>query len=312
MRGRDRFENAIDKVNTTSADCCDETLPVMDMEFDSLERMWISGKEVEVLPSAQRLMVNRLRVPYSYLSRCPAELQAQNRNYWLRQEREKRDTFFCRLNGDKLRAVFTDRYKAIDHMEILSRMVEYGFNADTEVHYSLDENLLVVKVPDFARMFGLAGNDRIVPGTSFSNSEVGVLAFSIEAYFYRLVCSNGLISKTSVASKFKHISRRALEDFPDVLRKVVWESERSQGRFELSTRSPVDDPLASIGSFYKQFQLTQGEAQAVERAWAVEPGSTLFSVINAYTRGAQDRELDTEGAYKLERVGGFILSMVRQ
>ena len=312
MRGRDRVENVIDRVNTMTSVCFDETLPINDMRFDSLNRMWISGKEVEVLPSAQRLMVNRLRVPFAYLSRCPAELQAQNLNYWLRMEREKRDTFFCRFNGDKLRAVFTDRYKAIDHMEILSRMVEYGFNADTEVHYSLDANLLVVKVPDFTRMFGLAGNDRIVPGTSFSNSEVGVLAFSIEAYFFRLVCSNGLISKTSVASKFKHISRRALDEFPDVLREVVWESERSQGRFELSTRSSVDDPLASIGSFNKQFQLTQGEAQAVERAWEVEPGNTMFNVINAYTRAAQDRELDAEATYKLERVGGLILSMVRQ
>ena len=137
MRGKDRFENVIDKVNVMSANCFDETLPVMDMEFDSLERMWISGKNVEVLPSAQRLFANRLRVPYSYLSRCPEDLQAQNLNYWIEQEREKRETLFCRFDGDSLRAVFTDRYKAIDHMEILARMVEYGFSSDTEVHYSL-------------------------------------------------------------------------------------------------------------------------------------------------------------------------------
>ena len=134
MRGKDRFENVIDKVNVMSANCFDETLPVMEMEFDSLDRMWIAGKGVEVLPSAQRLFANRLRVPYSYLSRCPADLQAQNLNYWIEQEREKRETMFCRFDGDKLRAVFTDRYKAIDHMEILSRLVEYGFSADTEVN----------------------------------------------------------------------------------------------------------------------------------------------------------------------------------
>jgi hypothetical protein len=311
MRGKDRFENVIHKVNTMSANCFDETLPVMDMEFDSLERMWISGKNVEVLPSAQRLFANRLRVPYSYLARCPEELQARNLNYWIEQEREKRDTLFCRFDGDKLRAVFTDRYKAIDHMEILSRMVEYGFSADTEVHYSLDQNLLILKVPDFTRTFGFNG-DNIVPGISVSNSEVGILAFSIEAYFLRLVCTNGLISKTSVASRFKHVSRRALEEFPHVLRDVIYESDQGRRRFEISTRSEVDNPLATIGSFNQRFLITKTEAQAIEQAWQIEPGRTMFHVINAYTRAAQDPGLNTEEAHKLEKVAGLILSLVKR
>jgi len=312
MRGKDRFENVIDKVNVMSANCFDETLPVMEMEFDSLNRMWIAGKDVEVLPSAQRLFANRLRVPYSYLSRCPEDLQARNLNYWIEQEREKRETLFCRFDGDSLRAVFTDRYKAIDHMEILARMVEYGFSAETQVHYSLDANLLVLKVPDFTRAFGFGNGDKIVPGISVSNSEVGILAFSIEAYFYRLVCSNGLISKTSVASKFKHISRRALEEFPNVLQEVIYESDQGRSRFEISTRSEVDDPLATIGSFNKQFLITKTEAQAIEQAWQVEPGRTMFHVINAYTRAAQAPELETEESHKLEKVGGLILSLVKR
>jgi len=311
MRGKDRFENVIDRVNTMSANCFDETLPVMDMEFNSLERMWIAGKDVEVLPSAQRLFANRLRVPYSYLARCPEELQARNLNYWIEQERAKRETLFCRFDGDKLRAVFTDRYKAIDHMEILSRMVEYGFSGDTEVHYSLDANLLVLKVPDFTRRFGFNG-DNIVPGISVSNSEVGILAFSIEAYFLRLVCTNGLITKTSVASRFKHVSRRALEEFPDVLREVVYESDQERRRFEISTRSELDNPLATIGAFNQRFLITKTEAQAIEQAWQIEPGRTMFHVINAYTRAAQDPGLDTEASHKLEKVGGLILSLVKK
>jgi hypothetical protein len=55
----------------------DEIVPLQEMEFDSLTQMWVAGKQVEVAPSAQRLLSNRLRVPYSYLSRCPAELQAK-------------------------------------------------------------------------------------------------------------------------------------------------------------------------------------------------------------------------------------------
>jgi len=311
MRAINTFENVISKVHQMSANYYDETIPVMDMLFHNLDRIWIAGKEVEVLPSAQRLFANRLRVPYSYLARCPFDLQANNLNYWIQQEVKRRETLFCRFDGDKLRAVFTDRYTAIDHMEVLSKMLEYGFSLETEVHYSLDQNLLVLKVPDFTRTFGFGEKDRIVPGISVANSEVGILAFSIEAYFYRLVCSNGMISKTSVASRFKHISRRALEEFPDILRQVIYESEHSQRRFEISTQSRVDDPLQTIGSFNRQFNITRKEAQAIEQAWEIEQGFTMFHVINAYTRAAQDPSLSAEEVYKLERAGGLILSMVK-
>jgi len=190
-------------------------------------------------------------------------------------------------------------------------MVEYGFSSETEVHYSLDRDLLVLKVPDFTRAFGFGDRDKIVPGVSVANSEVGILAFSIEAYFYRLICSNGLISTVSVASRFKHVSRRALDEFPDILRKVVYESEHSQRRFEISTQTRLDNPLMTIGSFAKQFQLTKKETEAVTHAWQTEQGMTMFHVINAYTRAAHEGDLTAEEEYRLEHIGGIILSMVK-
>jgi hypothetical protein len=245
------------------------------------------------------------------LVRCPKNLQAENLNYWIEQEIKKRSTIFCRFDGEKLRAVFTDRYTAIDHMESLSKMVEYGFSPDTEVHYSLDSNLIVLKIPDYARKFGLA-REEITPGISIANSEVGILAFSIEAYFYRLVYSNGLISKTAVVSRFKHISRRALEEFPQVLGQVVHESEGSQRQFRISSQSHVDDPLASIASFSRQFNLTRKETKAAQTARELEQGFTLFHVINAFTWGAQKSSLSVEESYRLERVVGTILAMAKE
>jgi hypothetical protein len=311
MRGKTTFQKAKDQIELMAANTYDETIPVADMTFDSLNKMWISGGEFEVLPSAQRLFANRLRVPHAYLVRCPEDLQAHNLNYWLEQERKKRESLFCRFDGQRLRAVFTDRYKCLDNMDIMQRMVEYGFASDTEVHINMDSELMVLKVPDYTRMFGFDG-DRIAPGISVSNSEVGILAFSIEAYFYRLVCTNGLISKTQVASRFRHVSLKALEEFNDIIRQVIHESHYNQERLSLSTETRVDDPLATIGSFNRQFQLTKKEAEAVERDWTYEQGSTMFNVINAYTRAAQDQQLTGEEAHKLERVGGEILALVKR
>jgi hypothetical protein len=311
MRQTTTFQKAKEQVELMASACYDETLPLADMRFDSLERMWIDGRDFEVLPSAQRLFANRLRIPHSYLVRCPFDLQAENLNHWLRQEQKERETLFCRFDGAKLRAVFTDRYKCLDNVQILERMVEYGFSQETEVHLNLSQELMVLKVPDYTRMFGFNG-DRMTPGIAVSNSEVGILAFSIEAYFYRLVCTNGLIAKTTVASRFRHVSLRALDEFNDIVRQVIYESHRGQDRLQLSTQTQVNDPLKTIGSFNRQFLLTKREAEAVERAWILEQGGTMFHLINTYTRAAQDNQLTGEETHKLERVGGEILALVKR
>ena len=196
MRETTTLENAIGKVHEISQNNYDNIVPVRDMTFESLERMDIAGQSFGVLQSAQRLLANRLRVPHSYLARCPKELQAENLNYWIEQERKSRETLFCRFSGGQLRAIFTERYTAIDHMEILSQMVQHGFDPSSEVHFSLDGEMMLLKIPEYERLFRFSEKDKIVPGISIANSEVGILALSIEAYFYRLICSNGLIPIT--------------------------------------------------------------------------------------------------------------------
>jgi Domain of unknown function (DUF932) len=311
MRATDTFENLISKVHSMSQDYYDEVIPIRDMEFDSFDNMTIGNKGYEILPSAQRLIANRLRIPQSYLTRCPRDLQSENLNYWLERENKNRETLFCRFSGSKLRGVFTQRYTALDNMEVLTKMLDYGFDPACEVHYSLDESLMVLRVPEYGRMFELSEKDKIVPGISIANSEVGILALSIEAFFYRLVCSNGLIATTSVGSRFKHVSRRAMDEFPQVLSDVVYQSQSSQGRFQISMQTPVDNPIRTIETFAKQFQLSLEETEIVRQAYYLEQGATMFHVINAYTRAAQATDLAAIDAYKLERVGGQILNLVK-
>lgn len=306
------LETVINEVNQKSANHFDEVISLQDMEFDSLEQVWIANKPIEVAPTAQRLLSNRLRVPYSYLSRCPAELQARNLNYWIEQECKYRKTFFCRFNANRLRAVFTERYTAIDHMEILTQMLEYGFDPADEIQFALDDEMIVLKIPEYERAFHLTGTDKIIPGISIANSEVGVLALSIEAFYYRLVCTNGLIAKTSVDARYKHISRKVMDEFPDILRGVISQSHQGHDKFRISTQSQVENPESTIDSFARQFQISQEEALIVKQAFYLEQGATMFHIIQAFTRGAQDRRLTASGAYRLEKAGGQILNLVKR
>ncbi|MDP2644527.1 MAG: DUF932 domain-containing protein [Desulfobacterales bacterium] len=311
MRTNTTLENVINRVHEQSSNNYDETVAVHDMRFDSLERMDIAGQSFGVLPSAQRLLANRLRVPFSYLVRCPWELQAENLNYWIERETRNRHSLFCRFDGNNLRAVFTERYTAIDHMEVLTKMLEYGFSPSSEIHLSLDQEIMVMKVPERDRQFHLSENDKIVPGISIANSEVGVLALSIEAFYLRLICTNGMIAKTAIDARYKHISRKIMDEFPMVLEGVVSQSRQGKDRFMLSTQSPVSNPESTIDTFARQFQITQEEAQIVKQAFYIEQGATMFHVIQAFTRAAQDRSLSASDSYRLEKAGGYILGMVK-
>src|SRR4030042_6324639 len=98
-------EEVIQSVHDVSKNHYDETVRVKEMEFENADWMRIGDNRFQLLPSAQRLFANKLRVPHSYLMRCPAELQRNNLQYWLDREAQNRETLFCRFNGDSLRAV---------------------------------------------------------------------------------------------------------------------------------------------------------------------------------------------------------------
>jgi len=312
MRTITTLENVISRVHEQSAGHFDEIIAVRDMRFDSLERMTIAGQSFGVLPSGQRLLANRLRMPFSYLVRCPAELQAQNLNYWIEREARIRQSLFCRFAGNDVRAVFTERYTAIDNMEVLTKMLEYGFSPSMEIQLALDSEMMILKVPEYDRQFSIFGDDKIVPGISIANSEVGLLALSIEAFYYRLICTNGMIAKTAMDARYKHVSRKIMEEFPLVLEGVISQSRHGKDRFLISTRTMVENPERTIDAFARQFQITQEEAQIVKQAFYEEQGAaTMFHVIQAFTRAAQFPNLSASDAYRLEKAGGHILGMVK-
>jgi len=75
--------------------------------------------------------------------------------------------------------------------------------------------------------------------------------------------------------------------------------------------SPVDNPMQTIESFNRQFNLNQPQKEAVvDWAWPQEMGNTMFAVVNTYTRASQFKGLSAENSYQLQRVGGNILGML--
>jgi hypothetical protein len=171
-------------------------------------------------------------------------------------------------SGGVYRAVHGHR----QHGSVDQDILETGFDPAGEIQFALDDQMMVLKMPEYNKAFYLAQQDKIVPGISIANSEVGILSLSIEAFYYRLICTNGLISKTAVDARYKHISRKAMDEFPDIMRGVISQSQRGHDRFRISAETHVDNPESTIDSFARQFQITQKEAQIVKEALLLEQG----------------------------------------
>ena len=139
---------------------------------------------------------------------------------------------------------------------------------------------------------------------------MGLASLSISAFVLRLVCTNGLISKTQESNSYRHISTKILEEFPNVLEKVSLELGAKREMFRLSMDSAVDNPDSTIESFNRQFQMNKIEKEAVDWGYYQDVGDTMFHIINAYTKGAQHKDLNAESSFKLQRTGGSILDMV--
>ena len=135
-------------------------------------------------------------------------------------------------------------------------------------------------------------------------------SLSVSAFFLRLVCTNGMVAKTEISASYRHVSTKILIELPQVFEKVSYELVKQRDRFRLSLESKVEDPLKTIESFNRQFNLNQPQKDAVEWAWPQEAGDTMFHVANTYTRAAAMEGLPAESSYRLQKVGGEVLGML--
>ena len=81
---------------------------------------------------------------------------------------------------------------------------------------------------------------------------------------------------------------------------------------ELTRGIKVSEPEKVIETLNKKHQLTKGQSLAVERAWPFEQGSTMFNVVNTYTRAGNDKALSLDGRQKMQRIGGRIVEGIQK
>lgn len=264
------------------------------------------GGRHRLQPQARRLLAQRLRIPDSYLGRCPHPLAAANVNHFLHRSPSRR--FLLRLEQGEVRAVLSDRYQAVDHPELTRRLLEV-VPESTPVRYELSASLMVVQLLPRESQHAGHGHD-LFGGITVSNSETGFAVVGLSAMVFRVICLNGLVLGGGASGLRRRHTRDAAETLREFQRRAreAWsDAGDSPDRFHAMRRIHVPQPEAALKRLEERHQLTAELAKEVESAFAVEPGDTMFDLINAFTRAGNAPNLLLEDRARLQELGGRIL-----
>lgn len=260
-------------------------------------------------------IAERLEIPVKYYHKMASEtpeLLIENVNTWLK--RMEKDLFIRGL-GDSVRAFLSDRYRVIDHLDVLycalnelqihEAEIEDCFFSETEMNIKVKSNKLI----DFVRH----RDDRITGGLLLTNSETGHKALRIEPRIFRVLCSNGMVIEEFMTRQI-HLGNG---DEPD---EMVYLSIRRSikelfGRFgeiietlREKTEIKIRNPQRVINNLVEHYRLSDTQKENILIAFGAESENDQYAIANAITRAAKMEE-DWESAIELERIGGKLVAL---
>jgi hypothetical protein len=267
-------------------------------------------------------IAERLDIPAKYYHRMAAEapnLMAENVNTWL--ERTGKDLFVRRLD-DSVRAVLSDRYRVIDHLDFLycalnelqshEAEIEDCYLSETEMHIKIKS----LKLRDFIRH----KDDVMIGGLLFTNSETGHKALRVEPRLYRVQCTNGMVMEQFTTRQIHLGNGNGNGNGNGETDEMVYLSIRRSirelfGRFgEIvqalrdNTEIKVRNVQAVINNLVEHYGLNESQKANILMAFGAEPDLDKYGIANAVTKAAQMEE-SWETGLELEKIGGRIITL---
>ena len=309
----------------------------------------IEGTEFGFTPWALSQMSNRLQkgLSASLVSNIsgsgnPKKLKVlKNLLTVLREDQPERELLFRTMDVPKMRGqagvkgpiirgvLTTSRYSATDNGQILDTLEkvipdgwgtsEFAVNFEGLSARFVDKTIIM---PEGRKM----DRNGMFAGLMLQNSEVGKKSISLNAFFYRLVCSNGLCMPSAIFSFNRKHTGDVLEDFtagvgdlvsklPDLQERMKHAIERARAKTMTPKRSlgllnaALEDPdgarplIKKLGG--KETALTALQHQVKHEADGMGGKVTRWGVVNALTREAQI--LSIEPRLKLETYAADML-----
>jgi hypothetical protein len=248
----------------------DESRPILRLQDD---------KSFSITKPCHTQFAEKLEIPLKYyhkMEESAPDLLVSNVNTWLRKN--GKDVFIRGL-GNSVRAFLSDRYRVIDHLDVLLCALNELQAHDAEIEAcflsEIEMNIKVKsqKLKDFVRH----KDDLIMGGIFITNSETGHKALRVEPRMFRVKCSNGMIVEELVTREI-HIGNS--DEISDEivylsLRRSIRELFSRFGEIVLllreSTEAKIRNPQKVIQNVVDQYKLSEAQKANILMAFGAEP-----------------------------------------
>lgn len=157
------------------------------------------------------------------------------------------------------------------------------------------------------------GGDELHPGWHLRNSEVGGGAVSVDDFWWRLACTNGLLLEVG-AKRLLYRTHRPMED--DLLQAALvlamarlpdrWDEAASL--FERAQHAQVTEPDSAIELALDAPEIPRKLVEEAQRVALAGGERTRYGVVQAITEVAHTKNTDPNVRFAMERAAGRYLA----
>jgi len=273
-------------------------------------------KEYSITQPCHSQIADRLGIPAKYYKKMEDEapdLLTENVNTWLKQNGKE---FFVRGMGESVRALLSDRYRVIDHIDVLYVSLNELQTHETEIEdCHLSETEMYVKAKsNKLKEFVRHREDIIIGGLLLTNSETGHKALRLEPRLFRVLCTNGMVIEdlktrqihlgngdtffdNQVYLSIRQSIRELFGQFGDIIQNLRDTSEIK-----------VNNPRTVIRNVVEHYQLSEVQKENILMAFGSDPEHDKLGIADAVTRAAQ-KEKRFEDRIDMEKLGGKVISL---
>ena len=293
-----RFAEYLEKVKQDDAGKYDVNTPINRVRMNEGRLQGITNQQghttFHLTDWAMNQLCFKLGVPKKYMEKCPPALRDENINHWLSQP-DLKDEVKLRCKNNLVRGIVSDKYVPLDNGSVLGIANDLLDGKDIDIkNFDLSEQSFNMRLT-FPRLTKDVSKSKVGDivqcGVHIRNSEVGSSSVHVYALVFRLRCTNGLVSAggDDEILNQRHIGIRMNElrsRFGESIGKASKVGADMMERFIASQEIPVNDPMKAIEDLAKE-RFSDKFTDEIKSAFAVEPESSRYGIVNAITRASQ-------------------------
>jgi hypothetical protein len=337
QKGFEKLEDFAREIERRESEKADFLVPAAKFKMVNDGALEIQGSEKILTDYAHGQVAGKFSIPKRYYDAMGAipGLRTENVNAWAGHNK---DDYLVRTLDNKARALLSSRYRVIDNFPILREAIfpvinEYKSELQVKA-YSLTDTKLYLQLIFPSISTEVQKGDILNYGITITNSEVGAGAFDIKSFFWRIVCSNGLISESLIRRNHVGKSIDLQAEDSQIYQDDTIEAEmtayklkiRDVVAYALTDRTRIDamaqkaagaieqkisigaiDAVQNITKHYSGI-LLESDSENMIKTIVLEQQYNKWGMVNSLTALAHSIE-SPDRQYQIERAGWDLLNM---